>query len=57
MAGHQSLVLNIDLAADTRKGVGVARLAERRPRDQKVAGSIPGRSKGRIFFSTVHFLC
>ena len=30
---------------------------ERRTRDRKLAGSSPGRSGGRIFFSMVNFLC
>ena len=30
---------------------------ERRTRDRKFAGSSPGRSGGRIFFSGVNFLC
>ena len=32
-------------------------LEERRTCDRKVAGSIPGRSGGSIFFSRVNFLC
>ena len=38
-------------------GAGVAQWIERRTRDQKVPGSSPGRSGGRIFFSRVNFLC
>ena len=34
-----------------------SRMLERRTRDRKVAGSNPGRSGGRIFFSMVNFLC
>ena len=30
---------------------------KRGTRDRKVAGSSPGRSGGRIFFSKVNFLC
>ena len=32
-------------------------LVERRTHDLKVAGSSPHKSGGRIFFSTVNFLC
>ena len=39
------------------KGVWTARLIELQTRDRKVAGSIPGRGGGRIFFSIIHFLC
>ena len=35
----------------------VAQWLERRTRDRKVAGSSPGRSGGRIFFSRVNFYC
>ena len=37
-----------------RKGSPVV---ERRARDRKVAGSIPGKRGGRILFSRVNFLC
>ena len=36
---------------------GIAQWLERRTRDWNVAGSSPGRSGGRIFFSRVDFLC
>ena len=39
------------------RGAGIAQWLERRTRDQKVAGSNPCWSGGRIFFSTVNFLC
>ena len=35
----------------------IAQWLERRTRDRKVAGSSPGRSGVRIFFSRVNFLC
>ena len=38
-------------------GAGIAQWLEHRTRDQKVAGSNPCRSSGRIFFSRVNFLC
>ena len=38
-------------------GAGIALWFERRARDRKVAGSIPGRSGGRTFFPNVNFLC
>ena len=38
-------------------GAGLAFLAECRMRDRKVAGSSPGSSGRRIFFSRVNFLC
>ena len=38
-------------------GAGTAQGLERRTRDWKVAGSNPGRSGGRIFFSRANFLC
>ena len=38
-------------------GAGIAQWLERRISDCKVAGSSPGRSGGRIFFSRVNFLC
>ena len=41
----------------TQTSFGVADWAECRTRDRKVAGSIPGSSGGRVFFSRVHFLC
>jgi len=34
-------------------GAGIAWWLERQTRDQKVAGSIPGRSCGKVFFSRV----
>ena len=37
--------------------VEIAQLVERRTRDRKVVRSNPSRSGGRIFFSSVHFLC
>ena len=39
------------------KGVRIAQLIECRTLDRKVAGSIAGRSGGRIFFLRVIFLC
>ena len=36
---------------------GIALVLECRTRDRKVPGSSPGRSGGRTFFSSVHFLC
>ena len=36
---------------------GVVQWLERWTRDQKVEGSSPGRSGGRIFISRVNFLC
>ena len=39
------------------RGAGIACWLERRTRDRKVAGSNPGRSGGRIFFSRVNFVC
>ena len=38
-------------------GAGIAQWLERRTRDRNVMGSSPGRSGGRIFFSSVNFLC
>ena len=38
-------------------GAGIAQWLERGTRDQKVVGSNPCRSGGRIFFSRVSFLC
>ena len=38
-------------------GAGIAQWLERQARDREVAGSSPGRSGGRIFFSRVSFLC
>ena len=38
-------------------GAGIAQWLERRTRDWKVAGSNPCWSGGRIFFSSVDFLC
>ena len=38
-------------------GAGIAKCLERRTLDQKIAGSSPGRNGGRIFFSSVNFLC
>ena len=38
-------------------GIGDSSVMERRPRNRNVAGSSPGRSGGRIFFSRVNFLC
>ena len=40
-----------------RLGAGIAERLDRRALDQKVAGSSPGQSGGRIFFSMVNFLC
>ena len=39
------------------RGVGIAQWLERQTCDQKVAGSNPCGSGGRIFFSSVNFLC
>ena len=39
----------------TARGAGIAQSLERRTRDQKVTGSSPGRSGGRIFFSGANF--
>ena len=39
------------------RGEGITQWLERQARDRKVAGSSPGRSGGRIFFSRVSFLC
>ena len=36
---------------------GIACWLERRTRDRRAAGSNPGRSGGRIFFSRVNFVC
>ena len=41
----------------TTQESGTAQWLERRTHDWKVAGSNPCRSSGRIFFSTVNFLC
>ena len=38
-------------------GAGIVQWLERRTRDWKVAGSSPGKSGGRSFFSRVNFLC
>ena len=38
-------------------GAGIAQRVERRTRDRKVAGSSPGMSGRRMFFSRVNFLC
>ena len=38
-------------------GAGIAQWLERRTRDRKVSGSNPCRGGGRIFFSSVNFLC
>ena len=38
-------------------GAGIARWLERQTRDRKVASLNPGRSRGRIFFSRVNFVC
>ena len=40
-----------------RMGTGIAQWLEHWTRDQKVVGSNPCRSSGRIFFSRVNFLC
>ena len=40
-----------------RREAGTAQWLERRTRDQKVAGSSPGRSGGKIFFSMINLLC
>ena len=45
------------IAIITSRETGTARWLERRVCDRKVAGSSPGRSGGRIFFSGVNFLC
>ena len=39
----------------TNKQIRVAQSVERRIRNRKVAGSIPGRSGGRIFFFSINF--
>ena len=39
------------------QGEGIAQWLERRTRGQKVPGSSPGRSGGRIFFSRVNVPC
>ena len=44
-----------DAFAAKIKGAGCSSVVGRRTRDRKVAGSIPGRSGGRIFFSRVHY--
>ena len=41
----------------TTRGAGIAQWSERRTRDRKVPGSSPGRSGGRILFSSVNFVC
>ena len=41
----------------TIRGTGIAQWSERRTRDRKVPGSSPGRSGGRILFSSVNFVC
>ena len=41
----------------TRGGVGIAQWLVHQTHDQKVVGSNPCRSSGRIFFSGVNFLC
>ena len=41
----------------TQNFAETAQWLERQIRDRKVAGSSPGRSGGRIFFSSVNFLC
>ena len=40
-----------------RMGTGIAQWLEHRTRDQKVMGSNPCRSRVKIFFSRVNFLC
>ena len=44
-------------AMNTHVHTGIAQWLARRTRDRKVAGSSPGMSCGRIFFSRVNFLC
>ena len=41
----------------TQNFAETAQWLERQTRDRKVAGSSPGRSGGRIYFSRVNFLC
>ena len=38
-------------------GAGIAQWLQRRTRDRKVTGLSPDRSRGRILFSKVNFLC
>ena len=47
----------VTIAPGIPRGAGSAQWLERRTRDQKVVGSNPCRSGGRIFFSRVNFLC
>ena len=47
---------NVTTATHTLTTAGIARRLERPTRDQKVPGSSPRRSGGRIFFSRVNFL-
>ena len=51
------MILKWKLWICVRLGVGIAQWLQRRTRDQKVAGSNPCMSDGRIFFSTVNFQC
>ena len=37
-------------------GIGVSQVIERRARDRKVAGSIPGKGRWRVFLYKVNFL-
>ena len=54
---HCTVLSVTSVAGKTGWGVGVAQLVERRTRGQKVAGSIPGRNGGNVFFFRVNFLC
>ena len=58
-ATHAGIVPNVtDTGCQTQHtGSGDSLVVGRRTRDRKVSGSIPGRNGGRIFFSSVNFLC
>ena len=56
MTLHKMIILYLNLPIFAR-GVDIAQLVERRSRDRKVAGLVPGRRGGSIFFSRVNFLC
>ena len=55
---HDRLLIELCHHISTlQQGTGIACWLERVARDRKVAGSNPGRSGGRIFFSGVKFVC
>ena len=58
MVQVQIIILTSCYTSHDCRGAGIAQsVVERQARDRKVAGSIPNRSGGIIFFSCVKFLC